>query len=45
MVPKKVIDVAAIKSEELETTVEKRKLQSLYVQSCSACFYRLTSLF
>ena len=34
MLPKKVIDVAAVKSKELETNVEKRKIQSLYVQSC-----------
>jgi hypothetical protein len=32
MIPKTVIDVAAIKSKELETSVEKRKIQSLYVQ-------------
>jgi hypothetical protein len=32
MIPKTVIDVAAIKSKELETSVEKRKIQNLYVQ-------------
>ena len=32
MIPKTVIDVAAVKSKELETRVEKRKFQSLYVQ-------------
>ena len=31
-VPKAVIDVAAVKSKELETSVEKRKIQNLYVQ-------------
>jgi DNA mismatch repair ATPase MutS len=34
-VPKTVIDIAAIKSKELETSVEKRKIQSLYVQDSS----------
>ena len=32
MIPKTVIDVAAVKSKELEMIVEKRKFQSLYVQ-------------
>jgi len=32
MVPKTVIDVAAVKSKELEMSVEKRKIHSLYVQ-------------